>query len=84
MPHPMNFVNFAGAAAMFLLASCVPKQQRPEPPVPPPPPAAETPPPAPAKPPTAALLGITAGPALPAINQEARQPSIRPKRLNAQ
>jgi membrane-bound lytic murein transglycosylase A len=65
----MNFVNFAGAAAMFLLASCVPKQQRPEPPVPPPPPAAETPPPAPAKPPTAALLGITAGPALPAIGE---------------
>jgi membrane-bound lytic murein transglycosylase A len=65
----MNFVNFAGVAAMFLLASCVPKQQRPEPPVPPPAPAAETPPPAPAKPPTAALLGVSAGPALPEIGE---------------
>ncbi len=55
--------------AMMVLASCVPKQQRPEPPAPPPPPAAETPPPAPAKPPTAALLGVSAGPALPAIGE---------------
>jgi membrane-bound lytic murein transglycosylase A len=54
---------------MMVLASCVPKQQRPEPPAPPPPPAAETPPPAPAKPPTAALLGVSAGPALPAIGE---------------
>jgi membrane-bound lytic murein transglycosylase A len=56
-------------AAMMVLASCVPKQQRPEPPAPQPPPAAETPPPAPAKPPTAALLGVSAGPALPAIGE---------------
>ncbi len=55
--------------AMMVLASCVPKQQRPEPPAPPPPPAAETPPPAPAKPPTAALLGVSAGPALPALGE---------------
>jgi membrane-bound lytic murein transglycosylase A len=54
---------------MMVLASCVPKQQRPEPPAPPPPPAAETPPPAPAKPPTAALLGVSAGPALPALGE---------------
>lgn len=54
---------------MVLLASCVPKQERPAPPVPQPPPAAETPPPAPAKPPTAALLGVSAGPALPAIGE---------------
>jgi membrane-bound lytic murein transglycosylase A len=57
--------------AMMVLASCVPKQQRPEPPAPQPPPAAEAPPPAPApaRPPTAALLGVSAGPALPAIGE---------------
>jgi membrane-bound lytic murein transglycosylase A len=55
--------------AMMVLASCVPKQQRPEPPAPQPPPAAEAPPPAPAKPPTAALLGVSAGPALPALGE---------------
>ena len=64
-----NFVNFAAVLGMVLLASCVPRQQRPEPPAPQPAPTAETPPPVPAKPPTAALLGISAGPALPAIGE---------------
>ncbi|HEX8450290.1 MAG TPA: murein transglycosylase A [Allosphingosinicella sp.] len=50
---------------MALLASCVPKQQRPELAVPQPAPPAEAP--APAKPPTAALLGVSAGPALPPL-----------------
>jgi membrane-bound lytic murein transglycosylase A len=52
--------------AMIALASCVPK---PRPPESQPPPAAETAPAAPAKPPTAALLGVSAGPALPAIDE---------------
>lgn len=64
-----RFVNFAAVAAMFLLASCVPKERRPAPPPPQPAPAAEAPAPAPAKPPTAALLGVSAGPALPAIGE---------------
>jgi membrane-bound lytic murein transglycosylase A len=55
--------------AMVVLASCVPKQQRPVPPAPQPPPAAEAPPAVPPKPPTAALLGVSAGPALPAISE---------------
>ncbi|MGZ8287242.1 MAG: murein transglycosylase A [Allosphingosinicella sp.] len=54
---------------MVLLASCVPKQRPPAPPVPQPAPAVEAPAPAPAKPPTAALLGVSAGPALPAISE---------------
>jgi membrane-bound lytic murein transglycosylase A len=54
---------------MVLLASCVPKERRPVTPPPQPAPAAEAPPAAPAKPPTAALLGISAGPALPAIGE---------------
>jgi len=58
-------MNLPPLLAMVLLASCVPKQQRPEPPQRAP--AAEAPPPAPAKPPTAALLGVSAGPALPAL-----------------
>jgi membrane-bound lytic murein transglycosylase A len=64
-------MNLPPLLAMVLLASCVPKQQRPAPPAPQPPPAAVTPapPPAPAKPPTAALLGASAGPALPAIGE---------------
>jgi membrane-bound lytic murein transglycosylase A len=49
---------------MMLLASCVPK---PRPPAPEPAPAAQPTPPAPAKPPTAVLLGVSAGPALPAL-----------------
>ncbi|HEX8380373.1 MAG TPA: murein transglycosylase A [Allosphingosinicella sp.] len=54
---------------MILLASCVPKESRPQP-APQPAPTAEAPPPAvPAKPPTAALLGASAGPALPAIGE---------------
>ncbi|HEX9966007.1 MAG TPA: murein transglycosylase A [Allosphingosinicella sp.] len=65
----MKFVNFAAVLGMVVLASCVPKPQRPEPPAPQPAPAAQTPPPAPARPPTAALLGISAGPALPAIGE---------------
>jgi membrane-bound lytic murein transglycosylase A len=65
----MNFVNFAAVMTMFLLASCVPKQQRPAPPAPQPAPTVEAPPPAAAKPPTAALLGVSAGPALPVISE---------------
>ncbi|MGA9583536.1 MAG: murein transglycosylase A [Allosphingosinicella sp.] len=59
-------------AAMILLASCVPKQQRPGPPAPQPKPTVETPPPpapAPAPPPTAVLLGVSPGPALPVIGE---------------
>jgi membrane-bound lytic murein transglycosylase A len=52
---------------MILLASCVPKERRPAPPAPRPTPAAEAPAPVPEKPPTAALLGVSAGPAFPAI-----------------
>lgn len=55
--------------AMMVLASCVPKERRPAPPVPQPTPAAEAPAPAPAKPPTAVLLGVSAGPVLPAIGE---------------
>jgi membrane-bound lytic murein transglycosylase A len=57
--------------AMLVLASCVPKQQRPGPAAPQPEPAAQVPTqaPVPAKPATAALLGASAGPALPAINE---------------
>jgi membrane-bound lytic murein transglycosylase A len=57
--------------AAMVLASCVPKQQRPAPAAPQPEPAAQVPVPAPvpAKPPTAALLGVSAGPALPAISE---------------
>jgi membrane-bound lytic murein transglycosylase A len=62
----MNFVNFASVLAMILLASCVPKQR---PPAPQHPPLEELAPPAPAKPATAALLGVSAGPALPAIGE---------------
>ncbi|HEX8468674.1 MAG TPA: murein transglycosylase A [Allosphingosinicella sp.] len=51
---------------MALLASCVPKQQRPAP-APPPTPVAEAPIPPPDKPPTAALLGVSAGPVLPPL-----------------
>jgi membrane-bound lytic murein transglycosylase A len=52
---------------MVALASCVPKQR---PPAPQPTPTAEpAPPPVEAKPPTAALLGIAAGPALPALGE---------------
>lgn len=53
--------------AMMVLASCVPKQRPSAPPVPQPPPVAMPAPPAPARPPTADLLGVSAGPALPAI-----------------
>ena len=67
----MKLTKLPPLAAMILLASCVPKQDRPAPSVPQPPPAAETPPPAPApaKPPTAALLGVSPGPALPALGE---------------
>ncbi|HYG47685.1 MAG TPA: murein transglycosylase A [Allosphingosinicella sp.] len=65
LPWKPNLMNLPPLLAMVLLASCVPKQQRPEPPQRAP--AAEAPPPAPAKPPTAALLGVSAGPALPAL-----------------
>jgi len=62
-----KLTNLPPLAAMILLASCVPKQR---PPAPPPPPAAAQPaPPAEAKPPTAALLGVSAGPALPALGE---------------
>jgi membrane-bound lytic murein transglycosylase A len=67
VPDSMNFMNFAAVAAMILLASCVPKERRPQSPTHPLPPTAEAPRPAPAKPPTAALLGVSAGPALPAL-----------------
>ncbi len=68
-PDMRVFWVFWVLMAMMVLASCVPKQQRPEPPAPQPPPAAEAPPPAPAKPPTAALLGVSAGPAVPALGE---------------
>jgi membrane-bound lytic murein transglycosylase A len=56
--------------AMMVLASCVPKQQqRPAPPAPKPAPVAEATPTLPPKPPTAALLGVSAGPALPALGE---------------
>ncbi|HET9640153.1 MAG TPA: murein transglycosylase A [Allosphingosinicella sp.] len=51
---------------MIALASCVPKQR---PPAPQPPPVSEPAPPAPAKPPTAVLLGVSPGPALPALGE---------------
>jgi membrane-bound lytic murein transglycosylase A len=51
--------------AMIALASCVPK---PHPPATPPVPEAQPAPPA-AKPPTAAMLGVSAGPALPALSE---------------
>jgi membrane-bound lytic murein transglycosylase A len=69
MKFSAGFVNFATVLGAVLLASCVPKQQRPEPPAPQPAPTAETPAPAPAKPPTAALLGVSAGPSVPAIGE---------------
>ncbi|HEX8624395.1 MAG TPA: murein transglycosylase A [Allosphingosinicella sp.] len=62
-------MNLPPLAAMVLLASCVPKQDRPAPPVPQPPPAAEALQPAPPKPPTAALLGVSPGPPLPPIGE---------------
>src|SRR4051812_16674493 len=49
--------------AMILLASCVPKERRPEPQPAPAPPAAQ------ARPLTAALLGVSAGPALAALDE---------------
>jgi membrane-bound lytic murein transglycosylase A len=52
--------------AMVALASCVPKQR---PPASQPTPVAEPAPVAEAKPPTAAALGVSAGPALPALNE---------------
>jgi len=64
-----KLMNLPPLAAMVLLASCVPKERRPEPPAPQPAPAAQVPEPAPAKPPTAALLGVSAGPAFPAIGE---------------
>ena len=60
-------------AAMVLLASCVPKQR---PPAPPQPPAAE------AKPPTAALLGVTAGPALPALDEGTARRALEAFRIS--
>ncbi|HEX8574264.1 MAG TPA: murein transglycosylase A [Allosphingosinicella sp.] len=54
---------------MVLLASCVPKQRPPAPPAPAPAPAPAVEAPVPPKPPTAALLGVSAGPALPAIGE---------------
>jgi membrane-bound lytic murein transglycosylase A len=60
-------MNLPPIVAMVLLASCVPKERRLEPVAPPPTPVAETP--APAKPPTAAMLGVSAGPALPALSE---------------
>jgi len=65
----LKLTNLPPLLAMVLLASCVPKQRPPAPLVPQPTPAAEAPQPAPAKPPTAALLGVSAGPALPAIGE---------------
>lgn len=63
-------MNLPSLLAMVLLASCVPKERRPEPPLPPPaPPVAAPAPPAPAMPPSAVLLGVSAGPALPAIGE---------------
>jgi membrane-bound lytic murein transglycosylase A len=52
--------------AMMLLASCVPKQR---PPAVQPPPLEHPAPPAEVKPPTAAQLGVSAGPALPALGE---------------
>jgi membrane-bound lytic murein transglycosylase A len=53
---------------MILLASCVPKQRPPAPPQPPP--AIE------AKPPTAAALGVSSGPAVPAIEESAARRAL--------
>ena len=76
LPGKLNFpklmklpLNLPPLLAMALLASCVPKERRPAPPAPQPAPIAVPAPPAPAKPPTAALLGVSAGPALPAIGE---------------
>lgn len=55
------------AVAMFALASCVPKQSAPA--VQHPPVEELAPTPAEARPPTAALLGVSPGPALPAIGE---------------
>jgi membrane-bound lytic murein transglycosylase A len=61
-PDMRVFRVFWALLAMMVLASCVPKQRPPAPA-----PAPEAPVVEPAKPPTAALLGVTAGPALPAL-----------------
>jgi membrane-bound lytic murein transglycosylase A len=58
---------------MVVLASCVPK---PRPPAPPAPLAAE------AKPPTAALLGISAGPALPSLDEAAARRALDAFRIS--
>jgi membrane-bound lytic murein transglycosylase A len=63
-------------AAMIVLASCVPRQQRPPMPQPQPPPAAEV------KPPTAAELGVSAGPALPAIDAAAAARALEAFRIS--
>jgi membrane-bound lytic murein transglycosylase A len=68
-PDMRVFCVLCALLAMMLLASCVPKQQRPAPPAPQPAPVVEAPPPVPAKPPTAALLGASAGPSLPALGE---------------
>jgi membrane-bound lytic murein transglycosylase A len=60
-------------AAMIALASCVPKER---PPAPTPPPAAEV------KPPTAAALGISAGPALPALDEAAARRALEAFRVS--
>ena len=61
---------------MIVLASCVPRQQRPPMPQPQPPPAAEV------KPPTAAELGVSAGPALPAIDAAAAARALEAFRIS--
>jgi membrane-bound lytic murein transglycosylase A len=58
------FCVFWALAAMMLLASCVPKQRPPAPA-----PTPEAPVTEPPRPPTAALLGVSAGPALPALGE---------------
>jgi membrane-bound lytic murein transglycosylase A len=62
-------------AAMVLLASCVPKPRPPEP-QPQPPPAAE------AKPPTAAELGVSPGPAVPALDEAAARRALDAFRIS--
>lgn len=64
----LNLRNLPLLAAMILLASCVPKQR---PPAPPPAPPVEE-----VKPPMATALGVTAGPALPRIDEEAARRAL--------
>lgn len=74
-PKLVKLLNLSlSLTATVLLASCVPKQRPPEPPQPPP--VAE------AKPPTAALLGVSPGPAIPPLDTEAARRALEAFRIS--